>query len=394
MLGQVEAGAKKAIQFVEAEAKSATVKANTVLWSSTVIGIALAIVLALFITRIITKPVAQVVRFAEKMAEGDLTQTLAIDQKDEIGLLAQALNRMVHNLAIMFTEVASGVHTLSGSSKDLLDISQQMSQGAKETSDRSNTVAAAAEEMSTNMGSVSTASEQASDKINSLATALEEIGGLVTKISQHSTKAQAISDKAVSEVNAISESVTALGDAAMEIDEVTDFIRDISEQVNLLALNATIEAARAGEAGKGFAVVAQEIKELAKQTALATKKADEKLNWIQSRSKDMIDNVQGISKVIETIYGIISNIADEVEEQKNTTQASSANMAQTLEDMEVVTENVAQSSEVADLIAHDIAEVNQTAETFTGSSSQVNLKAGDLNVLAQELDQLISKFKL
>jgi len=394
MMGEIEISAKKVIGNAEAAAQSATARAYTVLLASAAIGVVFAVALALLITRIITRPVGLAVRFAENMAQGDLTQTLNIDQKDEIGVLAKALNHMVANLGAMFKEVAGGVHTLSSSSQDLVQISQEMSRGADETTNRSNAVATAAEEMSSNMNSVSHASEQASAKVNILSRDAAQVSEMVMKISGHSDKAQVISNNALTEMETISKAVTALGDAATEIDGVTDTIRDISDQVNLLALNATIEAARAGEAGKGFAVVAQEIKDLARQTALATHQADEKLKWIQQRSADLVGNVGGISQITKEIYGIIADIAEAVENQKTTTANTAANVSETLEDIQVVTENVVQSSDVSGVIAQDISLVHKTAESISESSTQVNHRAERLNSLAQELDGIISRFKL
>jgi len=301
---------------------------------------------------------------------------------------------MVANLGAMFKEVAGGVRTLSSSSQDLVQISQEVSRGADETTNRSNAVATAAEEMSSNMNSVSHASEQASAKVNLLSQDAAQVNEMVMKIGGHSDKAQVISNNALTEMQTISKAVTALGDAATEIDGVTDTIRDISDQVNLLALNATIEAARAGEAGRGFAVVAQEIKDLARQTALATHQADEKLKWIQQRSADLVENVGGISQITKEIYAIIADIAEAVENQKTTTANTLANVSDTLEDIQVVTENVVQSSDVSGVIARDISLVHKTAEAISNSSTQVNHRAGRLNSLAQELDGIISKFKL
>jgi methyl-accepting chemotaxis protein len=394
MMGEIEVIAKKVIANAESAAQSATAKAYTVLLASAAVGVLVAVALALFITRIITKPVGLAVRFAENMAKGDLTQTLNITQKDEIGVLAKALNHMVTNLAAMFKEVAGGVHTLSSSSEDLVQISQEMSRGADETSNRSNAVATAAEQMSTNMSSVSRASEQASDKVNTLSRDAAQVSDMVVKISGHSDKARVISNNALKEMKTISKAVADLGEAATEIDQVTDTIRDISDQVNLLALNATIEAARAGEAGKGFAVVAQEIKELARQTALATHQADEKLRWIQQRSVDLVGNVGGISQITKEINVIIADMADSVENQKTTTHNTTVNVAETLEDIQVVTENVMQSTKVSEVIAQDINKVHETAEAISESSTQVNHRAEKLNTLAQELDGIISRFKL
>ena len=394
MMGEIEASAKEVIKHAEAQARSATAKAYTLLLSSAAIGVACAIVLAFFMTRMISRPVARAVQFAENMAKGDFTQTLTIDHNDEIGTLAQALNRMVSQLAGMFKEVAGGVHTLSTSSQDLVGISQEMNQQANDTSGRSNSVATAAEQMSANMNVVFRTTEQAAAKVNMLAQASGEIDRMVTRISHHSGQAQTISDQAVEEMQSISQMVATLGEAANEIDEVTDVIRDISEQVNLLALNATIEAARAGEAGKGFAVVAQEIKDLARQTAAATNQADEKLRWIQGRSADLVGNVGGISKIIKEIYSIIAEIAQSVEQQKTTTRETAENVTETLDDIHVVTENVMQSSEVSGVIAGDINKVRLAAQTISGSTAQINRRAESLNQLAHDLDTLINQFRL
>ncbi len=391
---EIEVIAKAVIQRAATDARDASKRAKHLLLWSAVAGVGLAIALALFITRIITRPVWKAVEFAKKMAKGDLTQTLAIDQKDEIGVLADALNEMVSSLATMFKEVAQGVHTLSNSSKDLVEISHQMSEGANETSNRSNTVAAAAEEMSANIGSVSRAAEQATSKVNMMTETATRVNAMVSQVNDDSHKAHQISDNAVTEMEAVSKTVTELGNAAVEIDEVTDVIREISEQVNLLALNATIEAARAGEAGKGFAVVAQEIKDLAHQTASATQKADEKLRWIQQRSADLVGNMEGISTIIKNINGIVADVSGSIEQQRESTQASASNAAETLEDINVVTENMNQSSDVSSEIARDISQVNETARTMVLSCDKINQQAEALNGLASELDTIIYKFKL
>lgn len=123
--------------------------------------------------------------------------------------------------------------------------------------------------------------EEATTNINMIASAAEEMTATIAEIAQNSEKGNAIVGRAVSQAQVVSAKVGELGHAAQQIGKVTETITEISEQTNLLALNATIEAARAGEAGKGFAVVANEIKELAKQTALATEEIKSQISSIQ-----------------------------------------------------------------------------------------------------------------
>ncbi|MEA1867636.1 MAG: methyl-accepting chemotaxis protein [Thermodesulfobacteriota bacterium] len=350
--------------------------------------------LSFIIARKISGPVSKGVDFAEKVAGGDLTGIFDIDQKDEIGILARALNKTVSNLGEIFKGIAANVETLTSSSSQLGSISQQMSSGAKQTAGRSNSVSVAAEEMSSNMNSVAAAVEEASTNVSMVAAATEEMTATINEIAQNSEKAHVVTDEAVSEADGVFEKVRELGAAAQEIGKVTETITEISEQTNLLALNATIEAARAGEAGKGFAVVANEIKDLAKQTASATLDIKTKIEGIQSSTGGTITSIEEISKIITEVNKIVSGIAGAVEEQSATTKEIANNVAQASQGIQEVTENVAQSSSVAAEIAKDISEVNQSANEMSNSSSQVNLSAGELGKLSEQLREIVAKFKV
>ena len=368
-----------------------------ILWTS--IGIAgvgglLVFFIGLFISFSITRPIIKGVDFARGMSLGDFTATLDIDQKDEIGVLADALNKMVSNLGQMIREIAENSKTLSGSASNLSSIANQMSSGADSMSGKSNTVAASAEEMSANMTSVAAAIEQASTNVGIVATASEDMMATINEIAQNSEKARTITGEAVSQAKSASGLVEELGNAAQNIGKVTETITEISEQTNLLALNATIEAARAGDAGKGFAVVANEIKELARQTADATQQIKGKIGGIQDSTAATVTEIEQITKVIDDVNEIVSTIATAVEEQSVTTKEIVNNVQQASQGIQEVTENVTQSSTVAREIAGDISEVNQSTGEMSNSSSQVNLSAGELNNLAGQLEDTVGRFKV
>ena len=350
--------------------------------------------LTFLIARKITGPLLQEIVFAEKVSEGDLTQQLDIDQKDEIGILAKALNKTVSNLDQMFKDITAGVETLSSSSTELSAISQQMTSGSEQTSGKANTVATAAEEMSSNMTSVAAATEEASTNVGMVATAAEEMTAVINEIAQNTEKAQVITGEAVSEAKNASDKVYELGKAAQDIGKVTETITEISEQTNLLALNATIEAARAGEAGKGFAVVANEIKELAKQTSEATNEIKNKITGIQDSTQGTVTQIEQISRVVNDVNEIVSTISTAVEEQSVTTKEIANNVVQASQGIAEVTENVAQSSTVAGEIAKDITEVNQSASEMSNSSSQVNMSAEELSKLAEQLKEMVGRFRV
>ena len=355
------------------------------------IGIAM---FALLIAGKIAKPLNQGVDFAKIISSGDLTKQLDISQKDEVGILANALNEMNGNLRTMFQDVSTGVQTLSSASTELSAISNQMSSNSEQTTDKANGVAAAAEEMSVNMDSVAAASEETSVNVNMVAAAAEEMSTTISQISSHTEKTKSITETAVIQSQNASERINELGTAALEIDKVTEAITDISDQTNLLALNATIEAARAGDAGKGFAVVANEIKELAKQTSEATGEIKEKIISIQAASRSSVTEITQITGVIREVSEMVSVVSVTVEEQANATQEISENVTQASQGIQEVNENVAQASSVTGEVAADIAEVGQASGEINDSSTQVNVSADELNELAGKLTTIVNQFKV
>lgn len=362
-----------------------------------IIGIVMLVAIIIsvyFITHGIRKNVNKISQFADKLSKRDLTTSINIKSKDEIGFLADVLNQMVINLRKMFREINNGAYTLNASSTNLSAISEQMKQGAEQTSIRASTVAANAKEMSGNMNSVAAASEEASTNVNMVATSAEEMSATINDITKNTENARLITEKAVSETQDTSLKVDELGNAAREISKVTETIAEISEQTNLLALNATIEAARAGEAGKGFAVVANEIKELARQTSEATQEIDAKIHGIQDSTGETINKIKQVEQIITEVNNIVITITNAVGEQSQATQEIAMNVAQASEGIQDVNRNVAQSSVVANDISKEISGVHADTDNMTASSLEIYISSKDLNKLAKRLSVAMEQFKL
>ncbi len=351
-------------------------------------------ILAFVLTKIISKPILETANFADTMANGDFSETLTVDQQDEIGRMADSLNAMTKNLAAMLKDIIDGIATLSQSSKELEGIATEMSTGSQDTSQKSQTVAAAAEEMSTNMTSVAAAMEQASSNTSLVASATEEMTTTVNKIAENADRARDISSQAVDQSGQATEKMADLGDAASRIGRVTETITEISEQTNLLALNATIEAARAGEAGKGFAVVANEIKELARQTADATIDIKNQIDTMQNTTSSAVSDINKVSEIIGEISEVINVIGTSVDEQASVTDEMAANIVQSSEGITEVNENVAQSTVAVSEISNEISEVNSAASGMAKSSFLVEESAENLSTLAKQLQQMVAKFKV
>ena len=350
--------------------------------------------LGVFVAKQIADPLTKGVDFAKTISNQDLSTTLDIDQQDEIGDLAQALNNMVENLANMVKDIDNGVGTLSSSSTEMATIATQMSSVSDTTVAKSNTVSAAAEEMNSNMNSVAAAMEQASTNISTVASGTEEMSASIGEIAQNAAQARSSVNNAVDRSQKASVQVNELGKAAEEIEIVTETIKAISDKTNLLALNATIEAARAGEAGKGFAVVANEIKALAQQTAEATEDIASKLQGIQSSTGMTVAEIEEVSQAINQVDEVVGAIAAAVEQQNASTKEITENLGQASMGMTEINENVNQSSTASGEVAKEISEVNEAASEMSNSSAQVQQTSGELSALAEQLKQLVGKFKI
>ncbi len=344
----------------------------------------------------ITKPINAAVIGLKDIAEGegDLTMRLVVQSKDEIGEMAKWFNLFIEKLQIIIKQISDNSKQVNESSTKLSGISVELLSGADDTSQRSTNVATASEEMSTNINNVAAAMEQSATNLSMVAAASEEMSATIKEIAENAEKARGVASEAVGQSQSAHEKMNELGIAANKIGKVAETITEISEQTNLLALNATIEAARAGEAGKGFAVVANEIKELAKQTAIATLDIKAVISDVLNTTKSAETEIGQISGVMRGVNEIVATIATAVEEQAVTTQEIANNIAQASQGIQEVNENVSQSSVVSATISQDIAEVSEASRNISKSSNEVKSNAQDLLTRAEELNAIVSKFKV
>lgn len=400
-LKDVKAGLNDIVQMAEEHLHEKTialqsgvkVKIRTISILS-ILAILLSLVFCFFLSRAISSSLRQSVDFAESLAKGDLTKRLSLKQKDELGLLATALNTMAEKFNSMIGNMNDEVLNLTSTSSELNITALAMSDSSANVSNSANSVATATEGLSANMNSVAAASEEASTNVNIVATASKEVTNSIAEVDARTKKARKITEDAVRLANSSSVKVDALGEAANQISKVTGVITEISDQTNLLALNATIEAARAGDAGKGFAVVANEIKELAKQTAAATGEIRASIELMQGSTDETVSEIRQITEVIGKVDEIVAGITDSVAEQTATTNEITDNIQQAAMGIGEVNENIAQSSNASGEIAQDINNMSELAQGLSGTGNTVKESAKNLSTVADTLKGMVAQFKI
>lgn len=359
------------------------------------IGAIINVLLAIIVTTLIGKPLRKAYCFAQKLTQGDLSQSIpASPRKDEIGQITNALLNMSKQLHLTITNINDTTKNLSVSSTGLAGISKDMVSETIKVTEGATAVTKSANETTGNLTAVSAAMEQSSTNISMIASATEDMSTTISNISDNTEQARNISDKAVQQANKASKSMNSLGMAAQEISLVTETITEISEQTNLLALNATIEAARAGEAGKGFAVVANEIKELAKQTSTATQNIKTKIDDVQNTTGVAVKQINMVTIVIAEINEIVNKIATGVEEQAANTMEITNNITEVSQGVQEVNENIASSSTASSTIADEISEVTKSTQHLTSNSKIIEDSSIRLAELAEKLKGLVKQFTL
>ncbi|MBC7681522.1 MAG: MCP four helix bundle domain-containing protein [Ferruginibacter sp.] len=307
-------------------------------------------VLAWWLTRSITLPLARAVAIAETVAAGDLTSDVHVESSDETGQLLAALKKM--NLSLVHI-----VGQVRNSSESIATGSAQIASGNADLSQRT-------EEQASNLQQTAASMEQLTATVNQNSDTARQ----ATHLASNASQAAAQGGRVVGQVVATMDDIT---QSSRKIADIIGVIDGIAFQTNILALNAAVEAARAGEQGRGFAVVASEVRSLAQRSAQAAKEIktliDESVGKVESGSKlvgEAGKSMSGIVAQVKRVNDLISEIsAASLEQSSGIGQISDAVMQ-----LDQVTQQnaalVEESAAAADSLKLQAAQLAQTVSVF------------------------------
>ncbi|MEZ5071396.1 MAG: Cache 3/Cache 2 fusion domain-containing protein [Bacteroidales bacterium] len=254
-----------------------------------VIGIVIFTVVNQGLSRNISRALRKGVDFAKAISEGDLTRSLDVNSKDEVGELASALNDMTTRLRDIVMSIRSGAQNIATASAQMSATSEQISQGA---------------------------SEQASS-VEEVSSTMEEMTANIQQNSESAQQTEKISVTSLDAIRQVSSGANESATATNTIAEKIQIVNDIALQTNILALNAAVEAARAGEHGKGFAVVAAEVRKLAERSKVAAEEIVELTYNSKSLALAAVEKTSEILPEVERTTNLVQEIAASSQEQSN-----------------------------------------------------------------------------
>lgn len=405
--GFADINAKAAAELLQESTDNAT---QVITISLTISGIVilLGVFIAVFITRMVRKPVSLVTEASMAYAKGDLRTDIQYTSADELGDLAEALRTMRRNFVEMIRNIRVSAEQLAAASEEMAASTEEVTSTSEEVARNMQSLAKEAEsgnhsmlEASKALVHLSSLIQIAQSKANTTAGNSENTRRVADDGRSKVTESVEKMSKIKQQTESASQIIADLNNYSKQIGEIVVTITTIANQTNLLALNAAIEAARAGEHGRGFAVVAEEVRKLAEQsnsgaqeiTALIQMVTEKTQLAVAAMAQNVTEVEQGVCTVnqagqaLDQILQAIENTVTETKGILDVTTEEVANSAQ-------IVRLIDQLSDVIETVAANCEEVSAASEQQASAMQTVAASAEETSAMSNQLKNSVENFRL